>query len=48
MKQEAGSLNLAIAVAIIVYKVLRQHNFENLALKGKSEPLTEGGLHETS
>lgn len=37
MKQEVRSLNLATAAAIMVYEVLRQHNFENLALKGKSE-----------
>ena len=41
MKQEARSLNLATAVAIMVYEVLRQHNFENLPFKGKTDLLTK-------
>lgn len=41
MKQEARSLNLATAVSIIVYEVLRQHNFHSLALKGKSKLLED-------
>jgi len=42
MKQEARSLNLATAAAIMVYEVLRQHNFENMALTGKTELINQG------
>ena len=35
MREGLRSLNLSNAVAIAVYEVLRQHNFEDLALEGK-------------
>lgn len=34
MKNDIRSLNLSNAAAIVLYEALRQHNFENLSLKG--------------
>ena len=35
MKEGIRSLNLSNSVAIVVYEVLRQRNFENLSTEGK-------------
>jgi len=37
MMEDARSLNLSNSVAIVVYEVLRQHNFENLKIQGPSK-----------